>query len=767
MRCNLLRRWKAVFASSASRPARRRAGLRLCLQELEARLALTTLPAGFHETLVTTNSNLSAPTAMEFSPLGQLWVLEQAGVVKLVRGDGSTHSALTLSVDSAGERGLLGIAFDPNYAANRFVYLYYTNPNPGGAPWATGVHNQLSRFTVNDSNPLQPVLINEAPILDWNNLSGATNHNGGAIHFGLDGMLYANAGDNVQSFTGTDNKTYRVSQTLNNLLGKQLRIDVSKFNSGIATRDDVTVGHLIPSDNPFVGTATATGINKLIYALGLRNPFTFAVQPGTGRILINDVGETTWEEINDSLAGANYGWSGGSTDGFGHPPPSFAEGTYHDPLLAYAHSGTGSLATGAAIVGGTFYNPATVQFPASYVGMYFYQDLASGWIRYFNPNNPNNSLTPDGNSVAFASNTPGGLRDLKVDSAGNLYYLSGGNGEIYRISTNKVEARNLFYNQSKYDGNSAAINATDDAAIATDKVALLPGAGAARFANVSSYSRGVNGVMVDIGSVHGSITAADFIFRVGNNNSPSTWTNASAPASVSVRVGGGVSGSDRVEIVWADNVIQKKWLQVITRASTNTGLPQNPNLPAGQADAFFFGHALGDTGAGDTTINAVVNAIDEGGARNNPQVVGNNIPLTNLYDFNRDGIVNAVDEGISRNNATNSSNVTRFLNIGSPPLAPQAEPLSADDMDAGVASAISVSLSSGSSSTARAPNPGALQWLDTRTSDVTSTGGPLVRMAQHLEEETTPRARAILAAAEEFANCLGLADELLDSRLVD
>ena len=79
------------------------------------------------------------------------------------------------------------------------------------------------------------------------------------------------------------------------------------FNQGVATRDDTTVGHLIPSNNPFVGTAT--GINQLIYALGLRNPFTFAVQPGSGVQYINDVGDITWEEIDRGVAGANYGWS--------------------------------------------------------------------------------------------------------------------------------------------------------------------------------------------------------------------------------------------------------------------------------------------------------------------------------------------------------------------------------------------------------------------------------------------------------------------------
>ena len=324
-----------------------------------------------------------------------------------------------------------------------------------------------------------------------------------------------------------DGNTYRVSQTLTDLLGKQLRIDVSNFNSGVATRDDVTVGHLIPADNPFVGTAT--GINQLIYALGLRNPFTFAVQPTTGRILVNDVGENTWEEIDDSVAGGNYGWSGGNTDGFGNPPPSFAAGTYHDPLLAYAHSGTASLATGVAIVGGTFYNPPTVQFPHSYVGMYFYEDLGSGWIRYFNPNTPNSASTPDGNSVAFASNTPGGLRDLKVDSAGNLYYLSGGDGSIRRISftASQVEATLFYAGSPRYDttGNpQTPLPFSDDNAIATDKTAYLPGSGAATFANVSSYTAGINGIMVDISGTHGTLTANDFIFKVGNNNSPNAWT---------------------------------------------------------------------------------------------------------------------------------------------------------------------------------------------------------------------------------------------------
>src|SRR3954447_1893147 len=188
-------------------PARSRQGRRLEVERLESRLVPPTLPNGFAQSLVA--GGLSRPTAMEFAPDGRLFVLEQAGNVKLVHGDGTTFTALHLNVDAQGERGLLGIAFDPAFATNHFIYLYYTNPNPGAAPWATGVHNQLSRFTVNDSNPQQPVFGSEAPILDWDNLSSATNHNGGAIHFGLDGMLYADAGDNVQTFT-QNGQTYRV-----------------------------------------------------------------------------------------------------------------------------------------------------------------------------------------------------------------------------------------------------------------------------------------------------------------------------------------------------------------------------------------------------------------------------------------------------------------------------------------------------------------------------------------------------------------------------
>lgn len=407
-------RWPAFARNGKSslRKPPRRWTFQLVLEQLEGRLVpSTSLPPGFIETTLT--SGLSRPTSMTFSPDGRLFVLEQGGNVKLVQTGGSTFTALSLTVDSSGERGLLGMAFDPNYASNHYVYVYYTNPQAGGT--ATGVHNEIDRFTVNDTDPQHPVFGGQTPILDLNNLSSATNHNGGGMFFGTDGMLYVGVGENANPSN---------SQTLGNLLGKYLRINVSGY-AGV--RDDTTVGHIIPPDNPFVGTAQ--GINQLIDALGLRNPFTSAVQPGTGLIFINDVGQNTWEEINQAFAGANYGWP--YSEGFKRSgDQNTIIGTYHDPLLAYNHSGSPG---GSAIVGGVFYNPARSQFPVAYVGKFFYEDLSAGWIRVFNPAHPGSLSNPD-TSTAFATGDAGNTVALAVDAAGNLYYLSQTGGQVERIS---------------------------------------------------------------------------------------------------------------------------------------------------------------------------------------------------------------------------------------------------------------------------------------------------------------------------------------------
>lgn len=338
-----------------------------------------TLPAGFTETTI---SGIASPTAMEIAPDGRIFVCEQGGALRVIKNGALLPTPfLTLHVDPGGERGLLGIAFDPGFASNNFLYVYYTVP-------IEPRHNRVSRFTANGDVVVPG---SETVILELENLSStASNHNGGAIHFGPDGKLYVAVGENA---------TPSHSQTLSNRLGKMLRIN-----------SDGT----IPTDNPFFNQAT--GANRSIWALGLRNPFTFAFQPGTGRMFINDVGAGTWEEINDGIAGSNYGWP--NTEGPTNNP------AFRSPLFAYAHGGGAT--TGCAIAGGAFYNPLFVQFPSSFVGKYFFADLCSGWIRTFDP--------AAGTASDFASGIVQPV-DLKVGADGSLYYLAinQGSGFLSRI----------------------------------------------------------------------------------------------------------------------------------------------------------------------------------------------------------------------------------------------------------------------------------------------------------------------------------------------
>lgn len=303
--------------------------LSLLLAAASTANAATNLLAGFEDVPVVTG--LSSPTAMEFSPDGRLFVAEQGGRLRVIKnGVVLATPFLTLTVNSSGERGLLGIAFDPNFLSNQYLYVFYTATTPS-------IHNRVSRFKANGD--IADTAHGEVVLLDFDNLSSATNHNGGAIHFGEDGKLYVAHGDNA---TGAN------SQTLSNLLGKIIRMNPVP---------DPTAQ--IPTDNPFY--SSAAGKNRLIWALGLRNPFTFSVQAGSGRIFINDVGQSSREEINEGQAGRNFGWP--TTEG------TFSSATYPqftNPIYTYAHSGT--TPSGCAVTGGTFYDPDTPTFPASFVG---------------------------------------------------------------------------------------------------------------------------------------------------------------------------------------------------------------------------------------------------------------------------------------------------------------------------------------------------------------------------------------------------------------
>ncbi len=340
-----------------------------------------TLPAGFAETRVA--AGLSNPTAMAIAPDGRIFVAQQGGALRVVKnGTLLAQPFLTVSVNSTGERGLLGIAFDPNFGSNGFVYVYYTTAS-------SPLHNRVSRFTASTSNPDVVAAGSEVQLLNLPAL-GANNHNGGGIHFGTDGKLYVAVGENAVP----DN-----AQSLGTTLGKLLRINA-----------DGT----IPSDNPFF--SQTTGNNRAIWALGLRNPFNFAIDPTNGRIHINDVGQNAWEEVNLGVAGSNYGWP--QTEG---PEPGGVAGVRY-PMHSYQNAGSNCAITGAA-----FYRPAVSTFPAAYAGRYFFGDLCGGFIRTLSPPNYNAS-------AGFATGIDS-LVDIQVHPDGSLYYLARGGGELFRVQS--------------------------------------------------------------------------------------------------------------------------------------------------------------------------------------------------------------------------------------------------------------------------------------------------------------------------------------------
>ena len=332
------------------------------------------LPSGYVESTIALLGDNSLPTDMAIAPDGRAFVAQKYGQLRVIE-DGALlpNPFVSVTPNGTGERGLLGVTLDPAFSTNGYVYVYYTVAT-------SPIHNRVSRFTADPSNLNVALAGSETILLSLDPVTSIY-HNAGGIKFGLDGKLYISVGEDTVSTN---------AQTLSNRLGKVLRIN-----------SDGT----IPNDNPFY--ATAAGENRAIWAYGLRNPFKIAVHPGTGRLFINDVGFEAWEEINDGLAGANYGWP--QYEGFSSPTnPIFV-----DPVLVYGHGNGDTL--GRAITGGAFYAPASPNFASQYIDRYFFSDYVNGWIHTYD--------SVSGTNASFASNIPN-LVDLEVGADGSLYYLT-------------------------------------------------------------------------------------------------------------------------------------------------------------------------------------------------------------------------------------------------------------------------------------------------------------------------------------------------------
>jgi putative heme-binding domain-containing protein len=345
-----------------------------------------TLPAGFQAEVVA--AGLTGATALEVSRDGRIFVCEQTGALRVIK-DGKllAEPFVKLPVDSTWERGLIGVTLAPDFPKTPHVFVCYVAARPYP-------HHVVSRFTAagDVARPGSETILLEGD--DQSKLGGTVpaGHQGGALHFGPDGKLYIAIGDQTAG---------KPAQDLHSLLGKLLRISADGS---------------IPDDNPFV--SQTTGKYRAIWALGLRNPFTFAFQPETGRLFLNDVGGR-FEEINDGLAGANYGWPtvehGPTTD------PHFRGPIHHYPE--------------ACISGGAF-APRSLRWPSEYRGRYFFADFKHGWIKTLDPAKPATART-------FASNVRRPV-DLRFTADGDLLVLlrdawvidklfKGGTGVLLRI----------------------------------------------------------------------------------------------------------------------------------------------------------------------------------------------------------------------------------------------------------------------------------------------------------------------------------------------
>jgi hypothetical protein len=215
----------------------------------------------------------------------------------------------------------------------------------------------------------------------------------------------------------------------------------------------------------------------------------------------------------------------------------------------------------------------------------------------------------------------------------------------------------IFYNNSKFDGYNGSSNLTDDNAVATDKTALLPGQ-TASFANITSYSKGINGVMIDIANLVYLARPDDFVFRVGNSSDTSTWTAAPSPTYFNDYPGRGPGGSTQITLIWADNAIQNEWLQVTLLAQ--------PHLDLAANDVFYFGNQIGFTGASSTS--GLVTQTDAAMATAGETSLAS---VTNVYDINRDGAVDPSDVAlITANENTRQTALNFIAPVAHVPAAP-------------------------------------------------------------------------------------------------
>jgi len=442
-------------------------------------LAVIALPSAAIQLVPVVSSGLASPVFAGHAGDGsqRLFIVEQGGIVKVLQSGASVATPfldVSAKVVAGGERGLLGLAFHPQYAANGRFFVYYTRAADGAIVVAE-YHVSANRDVADPAERV--LLVIPHPV--------NTNHNGGMLAFGPDGYLYIGVGDG-----GSGNDPPNNAQNINVLLGKILRIDVDHADATAGTP------YAAPAGNPFVGTAGADEI----FAYGWRNPWRFSFDRATGAQWVADVGQGAREEVDTPvIAGGNYGWrvyEGSACTG--NDPALCTPANYIFPIFDYEHTNGR-----CSITGGYVYRGAQNALPA---GTYVYADYCTGEI-----------FSWDGATQRLLLDTAQNVSSFGEDEQGEIYVVNLG-GSVSRIASSAP----CTYAVAPSRVNFAGTGGTGTATITTAAGCPWTAASNAAWITLSGASGTGNGVVTYAVAPYGgpaknrtgSVTAAGQTFMI-------------------------------------------------------------------------------------------------------------------------------------------------------------------------------------------------------------------------------------------------------------
>jgi hypothetical protein len=648
-------------------PGRRRARRRVRparwrhdrFEPLEARLLLDAAPIVGPGVQVGTTQALTeiSGLAVSRSLPGNLWVHQDSGDSARFYGlnaAGAFHSTITLSGAPAVDWEDMTIAAKPG-GGN---YLYFADIGDNSASRTSGV--DILRVT-------EPATTGNATLT--------------SADYTVKRVLYPGGPRNAESLI-VDPLTGDLFIITKQNPGGIYRLPASQFGTpGTSTLE--SLGNInAPLVNPTAADMSPDGKFIIVRNSSGGGPISYLFERGYGQKVADALqGTPTTHTLQLEPQGEAIGWSPDGSEFF-----SISEGTAR-PVWKYTFDtlptdasagGPYTIAVGAGL---TLSASATGIGPLSYSW-----DVNDDGI--FGDATGANPTLSWAQLVALGIDDPPAMRDVWVQVDNGAHPPVAASSTL-NVLFGTVTGRWLFYNNSVWD--DPGFGFTNASAIAADKTAYIPnGANTSTFASMSSYTKGINGIMVELTGATGTLTAADFTIRISPqglaaNNAPSTW--AAAPAFAVTRVADTpTSGTDRYELVWADGAITNRYVYVVVEGNDALG-GNNTNTGLAASDYFFFGSMIGDAGAPEFYPN--VNATDQVQVRSNQGAVAPPTGVLNLYDFNRDALIDATDQIIARSN----QGAMPWLSLSSPPSAPEAaSATAADDGGSEIASALASAL---------------------------------------------------------------------------